>query len=80
MYDAFAYFLDNFATLESVYPYTSGATKSSGNCLYSVSKATNVKVQRIEIVEAYGENSQLKAAVQKHPVTAAVAANNKYIH
>ena len=29
--------------LEGDYPYTSGATKSSGDCLYSSSKATNVQ-------------------------------------
>ena len=45
---AFMYFKESLGgmplMLESAYPYTSGATKSSGDCLYSISEATNVKV------------------------------------
>ena len=44
MHQALYYFEDNFAMLENSYPYTSGTTKSSDDCLYSASKATNVKV------------------------------------
>ena len=46
MIDAFLYYNYEgiFAMLENDYPYTSGATKSSGDCLYSASEATNITV------------------------------------
>ena len=43
---AFKYFKDNFAMLESEYPYTSAPKDApSTDCHYSASEATNVKVK-----------------------------------
>ena len=60
---------------ESAYAYTSGASgENSFDCLYSASKATNVKVKSI------GLSWGIKKTIQKQPQVLAVAANNKYIH
>ena len=80
MLRAFKYYEDNFAMLESAYPYTSGATgDDSTDCLYSASRATNVQVKGTGGLN-YNKASQLKAFIYKQPVSIAVAANNKYIH
>ena len=69
----------NHPTLESVYPFTSGTGDESTGCLYSGSKATNIKILNVEIIGC--ENpSQMKARVQKQPFIVTIAANNKYIH
>ena len=45
MAKAFSYFEDNFVMLESTYPYTSAPKDApKTDCLYSASKASNVKV------------------------------------
>ena len=46
---ALEYFYDHFAMLESEYPYTSGPKNApSTDCLYSASRATNVKVKSLK--------------------------------
>ena len=70
-------------TLESVYPYTSGATgDDSTDCLYSASKATNIKVKSFS--DSYWSDGYglplVKARVVQQPVAIAITANNLYIH
>ena len=83
MYDAFSYFKDHYVMLESDYPYTSVSKDAKdlppSDCLYSASKATQVKVKDY-VVQSYVSMSDLKIAVSKQPVTVAIAANNKYIN
>ena len=48
---AFNYFVDNFAMLESEYPYTSSPKNApSTDCLYSASDAIKVKVKETQKV------------------------------
>ena len=48
---ALDYFEDNFAMLESEYPYTSGPKNAPATeCQYSVPKATNIKVKSVEFI------------------------------
>ena len=78
---AFDYFEHNFAMLKDAYPYASGDTKSSGDCLYSASKATNVKVVKsLRPLDKFPGSEGLKYGIQQQPVSVAIAANNKYIH
>ena len=63
--------------LESEYPYTSAPKNApSTACLYSASKATNVKVETIGGTLSH----DMKAILQKKPLIMAIAANNVYIH
>ena len=83
MWIALDYFKANFAMLESEYPYTSHdwdrkKDAPSGDCQYSASKATSVKVKSIEWANM--SLKAMKTALQTKPLMIAVAANNKYIH
>ena len=76
---ALDYFKNNFAMLESEYPYTSGPKDPpSSDCQYSVSKVTSVKVKSTELAEL--TVNSLKTVLLKQPLIIPVAANNKYIH
>ena len=75
---AFSYFKDYSPTLESVYPFTSGTGDDSTGCLYSTSKATNIKVKDYGMVNQEIDN--MKAALQQQPFVTGITANNKYIH
>ena len=81
---ALEYFYGNFAMLESEYPYTSAPKNApSTDCMYSASRATNVKVKRaksISFIEGESSENIFKAALQKQPLVMGIAANNKYIH
>ena len=58
---ALEYFYDNFAMPESEYPYTSAPKDApSTDCLYSASKATNVKVKDIGDVWDFSLKANLK--------------------
>ena len=64
--------------LESEYPYTSAPKNApSTECLYSESKATNVKVRHLKYT---GYTNKMKATLQTQPVDVAISANNIYIH
>ena len=72
-------FDDASLTLEDVYPYTSGATgDDSTECLYSVSKATNIK--NGGNYEIDNDNIKIKTRIQQGPIATTITANNKYIH
>ena len=65
---ALEYFKDNFAMLESEYPFTSGDTgENTFNCLYSESESSHHKVR---VNEVYGlpyvgmVNDDIKAAIK----------------
>ena len=69
---------------ESTYPYTAGDGTFDENpdCLYSASKATDVKILAFSIHENDADFNvgQMKGAIQSVPLMIAFAANNKYIH
>ena len=80
---ALTYFKDNYAMVESDYPYTSGDTgENNFNCLYSQPTSSQHKVKVTDIKQFYGDYNaeKMKALIKQQPVTIAIAANNKYIH
>jgi len=62
------------AELESVYPYTSGTSKSKGSCAYDESSTTAVSVSDYLAVTP-NNVSQMKAAIEKQPLAVSIEAD-----
>ena len=77
MYGALTYFKDSSPMLEGDYPYTSApknAPSTRTHCLYSDSRATNVKVK--DLLTRIITTKDFKATLQTQPISIAIAANN----
>ena len=73
--NAYKYYEDgNNAEIESVYPYTSGTTKSKGDCAYDSSSATAVTVSNYTTIEA-NNVAQMKAGLNQQPLAVAIEAD-----
>ena len=69
--------------LASDYPYTSGGSDDSTDCLYSASKASSVEVKEVLslfTINSKNSNKNFKAVVQQQPVITAIGVNSIYIH
>ena len=81
---AFNYFKkgdkEHFAMSESSYPFNSGNDPDKVNkCNYGPLKATNLLIKTHDFLGFFGEidsSSKMKAALKKHPLSVAIAANN----
>jgi cathepsin L len=73
--NAYNYYEDGYmAELESVYPYTSGTTKSKGTCQYDSLSQTAVTVTGYDNVTP-SNVSQMRAALTQQPLAIAIEAD-----